>query len=645
MQESRDGVFPGGQIGDYILGSRVGRGGMADVYSAQHRHNLRTVAVKIITYATSLDDELSALRFAQEARVIALLEHLHIVPIYDYGITSDGIAYIVMRLMPRSLADILRERRLSIDEAVNIFHQIASALAYAHSRGIIHRDIKPSNILLDDDGNAYLTDFGFAKMMQSSQQLTRTGFMVGAPAYSAPEQLLDARVDARTDVYGLGVMLYVMLTGRTPFEEARAELTRLIEMQLNAEPPALSALNPDVPPALEAIVMRAMRKQPKARFQTVEAMQRAVLQSVDHVVPKTGWFRWLPLRAESARGWTALLLTGISVVVLLYLLANQGNPQTTHPDQLIRSGEHGSLTSVTVTESQIAFARQITAEGYIAVVTCTLSTQYNAAHTREITDQLDTYRIPYRVLNSDMDADFQSAQIVDAMNNGAVGFIICPFPTDQVRSTLVLLQERGLPVVLLYPIADISGFVTIDAQQYAAGRMAGEYAGRWLHDNGKPDGRAVIFTHALMPSSFDRARGLRDGLLETVPEVNIIDEITLEGALSLGEETARTLWSAGLSFDIALTVNDSIAVDMVRELSDLGMPIESVSIVSIDGENIARQYIQQGWYLRASVIAPREHSALAAVTALLNLFSGTSVPEFIDLPNFGLYTQSINRPY
>jgi len=257
----------GSRLGNYEIVEEVGRGGMAAVYRAYDPKLDRFVAVKVILRGIALDAA-SLERFNREARVIARLEHPHLIPVYDYDGQNDP-PYIVMRFMESgTLKDVMdKTGALPLNEVVFIYRQIASALDYAHKRGIIHRDIKPSNIMVDQDGNAFLTDFGIARLMESSESthgLTQTGYAVGTPGYMSPEQGLGEGVDGRTDIYAMGVMLFQLLTGKMPYS---AETPMAVILKHIQDPiPSAVALKTELNEEIDAILQKAMAKKPEDRY-------------------------------------------------------------------------------------------------------------------------------------------------------------------------------------------------------------------------------------------------------------------------------------------------------------------------------------------------------------------------------------------
>ena len=263
----------GQTLGPYRIIEQIGIGGMATVYKAYQPSMDRYVAIKVLPALVSRDPAFLK-RFRREAKMVAKLEHKHILPVHDYG-EQEGLTYLVMRYVEAgTLKGRLAAGQLDLPAIYRIIAQVGAALDYAHRLGVIHRDVKPSNVLVDSQGDAYLTDFGLARIVEGSEQLTKTGVGVGTPDYMAPEQGQGLKIDHRSDIYSLGVMLYEMATGRVPYQ-AETPMAVVIK-HISAPLPLPSSVKPDIPPQVERVILKAMAKDPDDRFQTVAEMVTAL---------------------------------------------------------------------------------------------------------------------------------------------------------------------------------------------------------------------------------------------------------------------------------------------------------------------------------------------------------------------------------
>jgi serine/threonine protein kinase len=267
----------GKSLGQFRIVERIGAGGMATVFKAYQPTLDRYVAVKVLP-AYHARDPVFLKRFTQEARSVAKLQHANIVPIHEFG-EQDNITYIVMEYVEGgTLKDRLKQRPLAVPEAVDFVIQAAEGLGCAHGHGIIHRDVKPANMLLRKDGHLLLSDFGIAKILEGTTNLTRVGTGIGTPQYMSPEQGTGQPVDRRSDIYSLGIVLYHALTGRVPFT-ADSPLSITVK-HLNDPLPVENLRTVGVPQPLEQVLLKMTAKAPADRYQTTDALIEALTRAM-----------------------------------------------------------------------------------------------------------------------------------------------------------------------------------------------------------------------------------------------------------------------------------------------------------------------------------------------------------------------------
>jgi len=271
--------FTGQSLGKYELLELVGSGAMAEVYRARHAQMNRDVAVKIL-HPHLAQQEGFVNRFRREAHSMGQLQHPHILRVFDFDVINNTY-YMVMDYLPGATlqAYLADKENLPVLEALTLTQQLASALAYAHQRNIVHRDIKPENVMFteDDQQCVMLTDFGLARLLD--QRLTLTGTTIGTPGYMSPEVAQGGKADERADIYSLGVMLYVMLTGQLPYD-GTSPFT-ILQKQLNEPIPPPRQFNPDISEAVEALVLKALAKTVDQRFQSAAEFQQAIEMILD----------------------------------------------------------------------------------------------------------------------------------------------------------------------------------------------------------------------------------------------------------------------------------------------------------------------------------------------------------------------------
>jgi serine/threonine-protein kinase len=269
------GAMDAQKFNRYKIIEELGMGGMANVYRAYDPLFDREVALKVLKRELLEDSQLRD-RFKRETRIVAKLEHAAIVPVYDVGYDNDQLFFVMRHMTGGSLIERINERKLAIEQVANITLWLADALDYAHHKGVVHRDLKPANILFDETENAYISDFGIAKLANAATNIKQTG-IIGTPRYMSPEQARGDDVDGRSDQYSLAVLLFEILTGKAPFEATTP--LGLAFKHATEDAPDILHVNPNLPHGLSRVFKKALQKERGDRYRTCAEFAEALLEA------------------------------------------------------------------------------------------------------------------------------------------------------------------------------------------------------------------------------------------------------------------------------------------------------------------------------------------------------------------------------
>src|SRR5207245_425672 len=290
------------RIGKYIVKRELGRGGMGTVYLAEQPGLGREVAIKELILS-AVADPTALKRFIQEAQVMARASHPNLVQVHDLEQIGDANYIVLEFVRGKSLRDVLNQGTLALPQTFAVMHGVLQALDYAHRRAIVHRDMKPENVLLSEDGDVKVADFGIARLMDDSgagSTATKTGTTVGTPQYMSPEQVASSKVDGRSDLYSAGIMFYELVVGQPPFTASEADGPfTLMAKHVQAPPKPPSVFRPGLNPDLEQVILKSLSKRPEDRYQSGHEFDDAMSRVADQMCP--GWQRSLEPGADLSR--------------------------------------------------------------------------------------------------------------------------------------------------------------------------------------------------------------------------------------------------------------------------------------------------------------------------------------------------------
>ncbi len=638
----------GKQVGQYRIEALLGQGGMAVVYRARQMAMKRDVAMKVVSALLTQDPHFME-RFNREVEFIASLEHAHIIPVHDHGTTDDGITYLTMRyLKGGTLSERATKGPFSLQEVNLILKQVADALDYAHKLGVIHRDIKPSNVLLDEEGNAYLADFGLARMVEPDRhkELTEANTFLGTPAYISPEQVRQFPLDERSDLYSLGVVVYQMLAGRPPFVADSA--FTILQAHLDQTPPSIRQFRPDVPDTIEAVLHKALSKNPRDRYQTAHEMAQDFERAVQGEAT-TLKFRPIPAQRSIWRGERSRLFAG-GIITLLILTALGlftfrtavaptlvPSPVATTPPTAVPTVNEalrpatGTPDDVTLTDAEIQAARQSLSGSFIGMMACTLDTDYHASLARAVRTRAEALGLPVRVEDSQADKFRQPPIINSFVAQGAKAIVICELDTQTIAPALQAAQDAGVKIVRLSEIVTERGSVTITFRNEDMGKAVGSYTADLINQEMHGQANVAVLDYPPVPVTVQRADAMIAALQEKAPNARIVGR--WQGGLTDdGEKSITEALKQHPEINVIMSINDAGAYGAVKALIKAGKKPGDVAIISVDAETEARRMINDGEFFRASVDSGAVASGELAVNAIVKMLAGSLVPRQIFLP-------------
>lgn len=657
----RRDTFIGKQIGEFIVQERVGVGTRSIVYRAYQPTENRDVALKV-THVDSRHAQTAKFRESFGAAIgkIAVLDHPHILPIYAQGI-EPGLVYTAMPLRDGGTLDgLLAETPiLDLSLVVRLMGQVGSALSYAHQYGVVHYDLKPPNILLDDEHNAYLTDFGVMKSILNEELVSsKEEVRLGGTLYFSPEQLRGEKLTPRSDVFCMGMMLYRMVAGRLPFDTSGMSIAETIRRHLEETPPGPRTHNPDVPPVLETIVMQAIAKDPADRFadtdelaETLHRELRALFEAPAIEDMPTDELAERAVAAAAAQRpapygrWLVPLSLGITAVVVLFGLGFILN-NTPVPPPVVARGQSIASDAVVPSGRVLRGAQQTLAEGgFIAYVSCNGLSPMHAQREAEVLARAASYDLPLQIYDSQGAPELEIAAVQRAYADGAAVIIHCVVGETTIGQVLAPIADDGVPIVAdnTALVGQIEDVVFVTDNNYGLGYAAGAAAGDYLQAEHDGTGDVIILddTDPVDAILAERADGLADGLRDTAPDAIVLDRRAGATAPD-ARESVEALIGEEVDFDVLLTVTDVGAYGALEALEFAGYVPGDVAIYSVGAEMLAQRYIQEGRFIQASARPNTASVSNTMVDVAVNLLGGGIVPQQVIPASGDLYTAEDN---
>lgn len=669
----------GTKIGQYDVEAQLGQGGMAVVYRARQQAMKRDIALKIVAPKLG-EDSTFADRFDREVEVASSLEHAHIVPVLEHGKTDDGLLFLAMRYIKGgTLTDLIRKgSQLSVDEVSRILRQIADALDYAHTRGVIHRDLKPSNILLDEQSNVYLADFGLARLVvpdeRQKKNLTETGAFLGTPTYIAPEQVELGKADARSDLYSLGVILFEMLSGRPPFTNDSA--FKLMQAHIVEAPPPIRSFRPELSIAVEAVLDRALEKDPNQRFQTAKELANAFTQAIttgqyddpnyttrriDAVntatnspgkAPTVVSRRTEPAIAGAGRtrvfaaGLVTALLALVALATLITSRSGIGGSVTATPIQrtpipMVRA-ESGTVADIAFTPEELTAAKAaVGKDGFIGVMACTLETGYHATYARGVRTRASALGLPIKLEDAKADSFRQTAIIEGFVAQGAKAIVTCVIDLPALLPSLKSAQDAGIYIIASTYLEVGDKGTTLIITNDRMGSAVGDYAASYINKQLNGKANVAILDYPPVPEVAIRAAAMKKALLAGAPNATVIGNFT-GGLPDEGVKSMATAIAKFPKIDVIMSINDAGAFGAIKSLRAAGIDPKSIAIISVDAEPDARSMIKTNEFFLASFDNDPASTGTLSIDAAVKMLAGGNVPKLISMQGRMIDASNVN---